>query len=141
VTHPITTHSVEETMQLAARFAATLKPGQCIALDGQLGAGKTQFVRGLVTGLGGDPRAVSSPTYVLLHIYPTPRFPVHHLDAYRVAGPDDFESIGFTELLDQNALVVVEWPSRIQSLLPESHIQITIQVTGESTRVISIRED
>ena len=118
MTNPTITNSVEETMHLAAQFATTLKPGQCIALGGQLGVGKTQFVRGLVTGLGGDPRAVSSPTYVLLHVYPTPNFPVYHLDAYRVAGPEDFEAIGFNELLEQNALTIVEWPSRIQSLLP-----------------------
>jgi tRNA threonylcarbamoyladenosine biosynthesis protein TsaE len=84
----------------------------------RLGAGKTQFVRGLVAGLGGNARSVSSPTFVLLNIYESGRLKVFHLDAYRVSGADDFESIGFTELLDQRGVVVVEWADRVTALLP-----------------------
>src|SRR5688572_22674006 len=89
--------SVEQTESIAAELAAALRGGECIALYGDLGAGKTQFVRGLVRGLGGDARAVSSPTFVLLNVYDTPSLKVFHLDAYRVGGADDFEGIGFTE--------------------------------------------
>ncbi len=96
-------HGSEQTQDIAAQFAQTLKGGECIALHGDLGAGKTQFVRGLVRGLGGDTRSVSSPTYVLLNIYDTGRLNLYHLDAYRVTGPDDFEAIGFSELLEQGA--------------------------------------
>jgi len=99
--------SVADTERLAGELAKTLTGGECIALHGDLGAGKTQFVRGLLTGLGGDPRDVSSPTYVLLNIYNTGRLSLFHLDAYRVAGVDDFESIGFGELLEQGGVVVV----------------------------------
>src|SRR6266446_6144022 len=94
--------SVARTEAIAGEIAARLEGGACIALHGELGAGKTQFVRGLVRGLGGNPRSVSSPTFVLLNVYDTGRLPLYHLDAYRIHGADDFESIGFTELLDQN---------------------------------------
>src|SRR5205807_916546 len=105
-------HSPEQTQAIAAEFAKSLRGGECIALHGELGAGKTQFVRGLVHGLGGDVRSVSSPTYVLLNVYDTGRPIVYHLDAYRVGGADDFDAIGFSELLEQEGVVVVEWPTR-----------------------------
>ena len=132
------TNSPQETQAIAANVAATLKPGTCIALDGQLGAGKTQFVRGLVVGLGGNSRDVSSPTFVLLNIYQTPKMPVYHLDAYRVAGADDLQAIGFSELLEQQGVVVIEWAGRVESLLPKDCIRINIEVEGESQRSIDI---
>jgi tRNA threonylcarbamoyladenosine biosynthesis protein TsaE len=113
-----TSHSVRQTESIAAELARTLTGGEVIALYGDLGAGKTQFTRGLVRGLGGDGHDVSSPTFVLLNVYETPRLKVFHLDAYRVHGPDDFDAIGFSELLEQNAVVVIEWPMRVESLLP-----------------------
>ena len=132
------TQSVEETEIVAAALAATLRGGECVALDGDLGAGKTQFVRGLVRGLGGNPRAVSSPTFVLLNVYEAGRLPVYHLDAYRVGGADDFEAIGFTELLAQGGVVVVEWAARVESLLPTDRIRVRLTPTGEESRRIEI---
>jgi len=130
--------SVADTERLAGELAKTLTGGECIALHGDLGAGKTQFVRGLLTGLGGDPRDVSSPTYVLLNIYNTGRLSLFHLDAYRVAGVDDFESIGFGELLEQGGVVVVEWASRVSGLIPKNAIQVTIEATSPEERRIMI---
>src|SRR5205807_1088793 len=101
--------------------------------------GKTQFVRGLLIGLGGNPRSVSSPTFVLLNVYDTGRLPLYHLDAYRVHGPDDFETIGFSELLEQGGIVVVEWAERVAALLPEKRIDIRIESIDETTRQISIK--
>ena len=75
---------------------------------------------------------------MLLHVYPTPPMPVYHLDAYRVFGPDDFEQIGFGELLEQNGIVIVEWPSRISTLLPAGTIEVTIETIGEFDRKITI---
>src|SRR4051812_21664339 len=115
-----TSHGVRDTEAIAQEFARSLEGGECLALSGDLGAGKTQFVRGLVAGLGGDPRTVSSPTFVLLNVYDTGRLKVFHLDAYRVSGPEDFEAIGFAELLEQpGGVVVVEWAERVKQLLPE----------------------
>jgi tRNA threonylcarbamoyladenosine biosynthesis protein TsaE len=131
-------HSVAQTEAVAAQLAKTFIGGECVALDGPLGAGKTQFVRGLAAALGADPRAVSSPTFVLLNIYRGGRVPLFHLDAYRVAGGEDFESIGFSELLEQNGVVVVEWASRVAKILPGSRINVSIEVTGKSDRRITI---
>lgn len=133
-----TSDSVEKTESIAAELAGTLRGGECLALHGNLGAGKTQFVRGLVGGLRGSPRSVSSPTFVLLNVYPGGRLKVFHLDAYRVAGADDFEAIGFGELLEQGGVVVVEWAERVRELLPARCIAVRIQPTGPTTRRIEI---
>jgi tRNA threonylcarbamoyladenosine biosynthesis protein TsaE len=131
-------HSVEQTEAIAIELAQTLHGGECVALYGDLGAGKTQFVRGLVRGLGGDPCAVSSPTFILLNVYETSRLKVFHLDAYRVHGAGDFEAIGFAELLEQGGVVVVEWAERVESLLSPSRINVRISAAGECDRVIQI---
>jgi tRNA threonylcarbamoyladenosine biosynthesis protein TsaE len=131
-------HSVADTEAIAAKLAEGLQPNDVVALEGDPGAGKTQFVRGLVKALGGDGRAVSSPTFVLLNVYKTPLFSVYHLDAYRVGGADDFSSIGFGELLDQNGIVVVEWPSKVKEILPPKRINITFEITGKTSRKITV---
>lgn len=130
--------SVSQTESIAAEIARTLAPGSCLALHGNLGAGKTQFVRGLVAALGGNARAVSSPTYVLLNIYDSSTPRVFHLDAYRITGPEDFESIGFTELLEQQGIVVVEWADRVTPLLPPGTIHIHIEPLGKTRRRIRV---
>jgi tRNA threonylcarbamoyladenosine biosynthesis protein TsaE len=136
VTHDST--SVDQTESIAANLSANFTGGEVVALHGDLGAGKTQFVRGLLRGLGGQPRSVSSPTFVLLNIYDTGRLILYHLDAYRAAGADDFEAIGFAELLEQQGVVAVEWPSRVQKLLPANAWQVHLTATGESSRRIQI---
>lgn len=147
VTGVYESHNVAQTEAIAADLAASLHGGECIALEGELGAGKTQFVRGLVRALGGDARAVSSPTFVLLNVYPPragaprgekPALAVYHLDAYRVGGADDFEAIGFAELLEQGGVVVVEWASRVGSLLPANRIDVRITAQGLHRRRIEI---
>jgi tRNA threonylcarbamoyladenosine biosynthesis protein TsaE len=139
VSQTFDSNSVADTESVAAGLAQTLRGGECLALHGDLGAGKTQFVRGLVRGLGGSPRAVSSPTFVLLNVYEGGRLTVYHLDAYRVGGADDFEAIGFNELLDQpDAIVVVEWAERVSSLLPPKQLDVHIEPVGEGRRRIEI---
>lgn len=130
--------SPAQTQTIAGGLARSLKGGECIALEGDLGAGKTQFVRGLLRGLGGEPRSVSSPTFMLLNVYDTGRLTVYHLDAYRVTGPEDFEAIGFTELLEQGGVVVVEWASRVSELLPADRIDVLIEPVSERERRIEI---
>jgi tRNA threonylcarbamoyladenosine biosynthesis protein TsaE len=130
--------SVAETERVAAELARTLVGGECIALEGDLGAGKTQFVRGLVRGLGGEARSVSSPTFVLLNVYDTGRLTVYHLDAYRVGGAEDFEAIGFAELLEQGGVVAVEWPGRVAEAMPERVIEVRLKVVGKNGREIEI---
>lgn len=136
-----TTQTVEETEALAGRLAGTLRAGQCVAIYGEIGAGKTQFVRGLVAGLGGSGADVSSPTYVLMNMYPSGRLKVFHLDAYRVVGASDFESIGFAELLTESGVVVVEWPERIEELLPADVIRVWIEPVSERVRRVRIEPE
>jgi tRNA threonylcarbamoyladenosine biosynthesis protein TsaE len=132
--------SPDQTHALAAALARTFRGGECVALEGELGAGKTQFVRGLLRGLGGNPRTVSSPTFMLLNVYDTGRLRLFHLDAYRVTGAEDFESIGFCELLDQGGVVVVEWASRVRELLSGNCIDVRIETIDENRRNIQISD-
>jgi tRNA threonylcarbamoyladenosine biosynthesis protein TsaE len=129
----------QETEAIASELAATLGGGECIAIYGELGAGKTQFVRGLAAALGINPRTVSSPTFVLLNVYHGGRLEVFHLDAYRIHGDNDLEAIGFSELLEQHAVVVVEWADRVAGQLPAKRLDVRIETVGESQRQITIR--
>ena len=138
MTRTARTNSVKATVELAAGLAARMRPGDVVALEGELGAGKTQFVRGLVQGLGGDGRLVTSPTFVLLNIYDTPRIRVYHLDAYRIGGEDDLEAIGFSELLEQGGLVVIEWWQRVAGLLPRHKWLVQIATVPPRVRDIQI---
>jgi tRNA threonylcarbamoyladenosine biosynthesis protein TsaE len=130
--------SIEQTERIAADLAKELNGGECVALHGEMGAGKTQFVRGLVRGMGGNPSSVSSPTFVLLNIYDTGRVKVFHLDAYRIKGAEDFEAIGFSELLEERGVVVVEWAERVERLLPMNRIDVIIKASGEMSRHIEV---
>jgi tRNA threonylcarbamoyladenosine biosynthesis protein TsaE len=137
----LVSYSVADTERIAGGFALSLPPGSVVALHGEMGAGKTQFTRGVVKAFGGDARQVSSPTFTLLNIYRTPRMPVFHLDAYRTASAEDFDAIGFPELLEQAGLVIVEWPSRVTPLLPPHTVHVTLEALSESGRQIMLPEE
>ena len=137
----MTSHSssLKQTVALAADFARQLTPGAVVALEGDMGAGKTQFARGIVQGLGGDPRSVSSPTFVLMNIYDTPRGKVYHLDAYRISGAEDLEAIGFDEILEQNGFVLVEWWQKVSEIIPQKHWKVSLTTTSPHGRNINIQ--
>lgn len=133
--------SEADTERVAGEIAKRLGPGSVLALEGPMGAGKTRLTRGLVRAMGGEQRAVSSPTFVLMNEYAVGAAwggVMYHLDAYRVGGADDFEAIGFEELLEQGGVVVVEWPSRVASLLPAGTVWVRIRPTGETEREFEI---
>ena len=134
----IVSDSVEQTEAVAADLARCFVGGEIVALHGELGAGKTQFVRGMLRGLEGEPRSVSSPTFVLLNVYGSGRLALYHLDAYRIVGSEDFEAIGFGELLEQGGVVAVEWPERVLSLLPPNTRHVWITALDENRREIEI---
>lgn len=136
----LTSSSLKQTMACAAELARELQPGDFVAMEGDLGAGKTQFVRGLVAALGGDPHAVSSPTFVLLNIYPTARLKVFHLDAYRLSSVEDMETIGFSELLEQGGVVVVEWWQKIEALVPHRRWTVLLETLSTRRRRITISQ-
>src|SRR3954470_12994298 len=114
----IVSKSFDETLGLG-RLIGRLAPGNmCVALEGNLGAGKTQLTRGIAMGAGvNDVTLVSSPTYVLLNVYEGTK-PVFHMDSYRIESAEDFEAVGFDELLTDGGIVVVEWAEKIGELLP-----------------------
>lgn len=129
----LTTRSVDETLALGRLIGQLAPPPPqviCLALDGPLGAGKTHLTRGIAEGAGiDDPTLVSSPTYVLLNIYPGPKT-VYHLDAYRVASAEDFQTAGLDDLLSPGGgggIVIVEWAKRVAALLPADRLQIALQ--------------
>jgi tRNA threonylcarbamoyladenosine biosynthesis protein TsaE len=132
-----TSRSAEQTVRLGRALAALMKGGDVVAMIGQLGAGKTQLTRGLAGGLGVDPRRVSSPTFVLMSEYPG-RLPVVHIDAYRMAGLGDLESIGWSDELFDGSVTLVEWADRIADQLPADRLEITLEHAGESERLIRL---
>lgn len=133
--------SQEHTQRIAAALAPRLRSGDVVAIEGELGAGKTIFVSGLVQGLGIHPGRVSSPTFVIRHEYSSDMSSLNliHIDAYRLGGQDDLETIGWAELLHEpDVIVAIEWPSRIETALPANRINVTIEHTGLHSRAISI---
>jgi tRNA threonylcarbamoyladenosine biosynthesis protein TsaE len=130
--------SVEQTVAIGRIIGGVLRQGDVIALSGPLGAGKTQLVRGMADGVGTDPRLVASPTYVLMHEY-TGRLTLVHIDAYRLQGLSDLESIGWTdELLDESA-TVIEWADRIAPELPADCLTITLNHVDDNTRQLTLQ--
>ena len=131
-----TTNSYNETEKFAREFSSCLESGDCIALFGEMGAGKTAFVRGLADGLGVKGE-VSSPTFSIVNEYIGPVTLIHFY-MYRVLGEDDLVTTNFFEYLNGNNIVVVEWSENIIEFLPDDFIKIDIKKAGENTRQIEI---
>ena len=131
------------TQVLAAQLARTLSPGDCLALDGGLGAGKTTFVRHLAAAMNIDPDTVSSPTFVIINEY-QPRRPgtpkLIHIDAYRLSGDEELDTIGWYEAIASaragDAIIAIEWPSRIAQAIAKlpSLTALALEPTGEFSR-------
>lgn len=128
------TRGEEETLACAREFAASLTGGEFLAMYGDLGAGKTVFVRGLVSVLAPDAE-VSSPSYAIVHEYGG-RFNFCHFDMYRINDEDDLYSIGFYDYSD--CIMAVEWSEKIAGLMPEKRYEIHIDKLGEDRRRIRI---
>lgn len=134
--------SPEQMEAIGAALAAALEPGDIVALDGDLGAGKTVLARGMAAGLGIDPALVSSPTFVLMQRYGGGRMDLVHADAYRVRSLAEFEAIGWSEQVERaGAVAVVEWASRIDAMLPPNALRILITHEGEQQRALVVRSD
>lgn len=139
----IATSTTEQTMHVGELIGQACKPGDIIALQGELGAGKTQLVRGLAKGLGLNPRLVSSPTFVMVQEYEpldgdadTPV--LVHIDAYRITSPDELESIGWSghgAELRENAVVAIEWAKLIRPALGEDLLWVEIEHAPQGRRV------
>ncbi|HEY5036590.1 MAG TPA: tRNA (adenosine(37)-N6)-threonylcarbamoyltransferase complex ATPase subunit type 1 TsaE [Chthoniobacterales bacterium] len=110
-------HSAAETIAFAQNWAQHLQPNDIVALRGDLGAGKTHFVKGIVSSFGSS-ETVTSPTFTLLHEYRAGRLPIFHFDFYRIENRAAVENIGFEDYLEENGLAVIEWADRYPELLP-----------------------
>lgn len=130
------TGSEDETRQLAAQLAGQLGPGAVVLLHGNLGAGKTAFVRGLAEGLGVPEDAVSSPTFTLVHEYRGGRLTLYHADLYRLAAGVSLDDLGLDELAEDGVLAV-EWPERLARPL-RGAIDVRIDIASDTQRSIAI---
>jgi len=130
----IETNSVSETYELGRQLAKRLKLGDCVALIGDLGAGKTAIIRGIALGMGlQDDRMVSSPTFVLVQEYPAD-IKVFHIDLYRMRQAElELLNLGLDEML-QEGVVLIEWADKAPAALPRKHWEIKIESTGPTSR-------
>ena len=135
----LTSRSEADTAAIARDLASSLQPGDVLLLSGDLGAGKTAFVRGLAEGLGIDPGDVSSPTFTLLHEYRGGRLPLYHADLYRLDSAAA-EDIGLDEAGAADGVLAVEWPERLAHEIPGA-IRVSIEIEGEESRSIHIERD
>lgn len=127
------TKSVEETVALGSRLGKIVLPGDFIALIGDLGAGKTHFTQGLARGLGVAPDVcVSSPSYTLMNEY-RGRINLYHFDLYRLGGDADIRELGFDEYFYGQGVCVVEWADRLCHEIPDEHLKVVIDRSGEAT--------
>ncbi|TVL99894.1 MAG: tRNA (adenosine(37)-N6)-threonylcarbamoyltransferase complex ATPase subunit type 1 TsaE [Candidatus Brocadia sp. WS118] len=129
---------VDETTRFGAKLGMLLSQGDVIALIGELGAGKTTLVKGIVRGLGvTDRRVVKSPTFSLVHKYKG-RIPVYHFDAYRLEDGEEMLDIGSDEMIYGDGVALVEWADKVSGCLPEEYLKITLRAVSENERSIEI---
>lgn len=137
---PRLTRSAAETEDVAAELARRFRGGEVVLLSGELGAGKTAFVRGLARGMGVDPAEVASPTFVLLTAYPGP-LTLHHADLYRLEGADADRELGLDELPGPRGVLAVEWAERLVSVPWPRVWRVALEHAGEDERRLTVTED
>lgn len=124
-TRRLTLTSPDETSRLAAHIAGALGPGDCLLLEGPIGAGKSHFARALIHALLGYAEDVPSPTFTLVQTYDTPAGEVWHSDLYRLTALEEIEELGLTEAFD-DAICLIEWPDRLADLAPEGALTLSL---------------
>ena len=134
----VETHGEHDTWAVAAQIAATLRPGDVVCLEGDLGSGKTTFTQGLCAALGAK-RAVTSPTFCIVSEHPADGMLVVHMDLYRLHGEEDVLQVGWEDYLSRGAVLVVEWPDRAGSLIPGNARHVRFEYgDDETTRIIMV---
>ena len=128
------TNSAEETIEIGKSFAEKLNKGAVVLLSGEMGAGKTIFVKGMAQGLG-IKSLITSPTYAYMNDYDGI---LYHYDCYRLTSGEDAESLGLTDYFYAGGICVVEWSENIADVIPNGAIRVTIEKTGETQRSIEI---
>lgn len=132
--YKITTHSEEETIEVAENFESEKFPNMIICLDGDLGSGKTLFTKGIAASLGIEEN-ITSPTFTIVKEYEG-ELPLYHMDVYRLDG--NTEGIGIEEYFHKGGVVVIEWANMIKDILPEERLDIKIKTMGENKRMLII---
>ena len=134
----ITTRSFNETQALGQKIGALLSARTVVALTGDLGSGKTTFMQGLARGLGvPNDYYITSPTYTLINEY-AGRYPLYHVDLYRIEAPVCFEDIGLYEILHDDNIVAIEWADRLHANLPAEHVAVHFEILDDEARKICI---
>ena len=132
------TNSFEETQQFGFELAQNLNDVKVIALHGDLGAGKTTFVQGFAKGLG-ITKQIISPTFIIMRTYDIGDKNFYHVDLYRIEDEKDVEGLGLLEIIkDDSSIVVIEWPEKIENLLPDKRIDLFFQYLDEDKRIIVV---
>ena len=131
-----TSRSIDDTMQLAENIESEKFPGMVICLDGELGSGKTIFVKGFAKSLG-ITETITSPTFTLIKEYFGGEMPLYHMDVYRIEEADD--SIGFEDYFSKDAVSIIEWSDMIEDKLPSERLNIEFKVIDENTRVLILK--
>ena len=131
-------NSAEETVSFGRQFAGNVKQGDVLALTGELGSGKTQFVKGLCSALGCE-AAVTSPTFMLIHEYSGGRLPIYHLDFFRIEDRKGADRLGLDEYFVGDGVSVVEWADRFPDLMPKNARWIAFETKSETQRAITAK--
>lgn len=134
----ITSHSEDETVALAEKLAKSFLPGDLLVLSGELGSGKTAFVRGLARGLGIDSALVNSPSYTFVNEYPGGDRKLYHFDLYRMQQSAELYEIGWDEYVSREGIMAVEWGEKAAELLPQRYYLLQFRIVGETEREIDI---
>jgi tRNA threonylcarbamoyladenosine biosynthesis protein TsaE len=134
----IQTERVSETIRIGKSIGGHLLSGDVVALVGELGAGKTQFIKGLAAGAGiGNTAYISSPSFTLIHEYPG-KIPFYHVDLFRLEGEKEAEELGLEEYFQGGGITAIEWADKIPSLLPSKNLFIHIAYVGKNSRSLEI---
>lgn len=134
----IQTQNTSETIRIGKNIGSRLLPGDVVALVGELGAGKTQFIKGLAAGVGvGKPTYISSPSFTLINEY-AGRAPFYHIDLFRLKGENEAGELGLEEYFQGGGITAIEWADKIPSLLPKEILWIHIHYTGKNSRSLEI---
>ena len=131
-------NSPAETEAIGRQFAKELNVGSILALEGELGSGKTQFTKGLVAGLESS-APVTSPTFTIIHEYPGGRLPVYHFDFFRIENRESVAQLGLDDYFFGDGISVIEWADRFPESIPEQARWILFEIRSENARMISIR--
>ena len=130
--------NLDETVAFGKHLGQIAQPGDIFTLSGDLGAGKTTLTQSIGKGLQVPPEYyITSPTFSLLHEFPG-RIPLYHMDLYRIGSVEEIEELGLEDYLYGDGLSVIEWPDRLDDLMPESRLDISLCSTGENSRTVSL---